>query len=183
MKPRFCLLDAGPIIELHRLGVWDQVVDRAELAIPSVVVGREVEFWDSGEGVGKPIDLGRFIESGAVEVMEADAQLLQETLSLFDPALVDSVHLGELEALSLLKTWQGDIMPSFCTGDRLATVALCLLGFSQLAISLGAFLNQVGLSRKVPRHFGRSVMTSWVEEGRRRLITGEGLRERSRPGR
>ncbi len=175
MKPRFCLLDAGPIIEFHRLGVWDQVVERSELVIPSVVAGREVEFWDSGEGVGKPIDLGRFIESGAVEVMEADAQLLQETLSLFDPALVDSVHLGELEALALLKTWQGDIMPSFCTGDRLATVALCLLGFSQLAISLEAFLNQVGLSRKLPRHFRCGAMNSWVEEGRRRFITGEGL--------
>ncbi|MCD4748431.1 MAG: hypothetical protein K8R59_03565 [Thermoanaerobaculales bacterium] len=176
MKPRFCLLDAGPIIELHRLGVWDQMVERAELVIPSVVAGREVEFWDSGEGVGKPIDLSRFIESGAVEVMEADAQLLQDTLGLFDPTLVESVHLGELEALALLKTWQGENPPSFCTGDRLATVALCLLGFSELAVSLEAFLDQVGLSRKLRRQFRRDAMNRWVEEGRHRVITGEGLR-------
>ena len=48
MKPRFCLLDAGPVIELHRLGLWEGLMERADLVIPSVVAFREAEFWDTG---------------------------------------------------------------------------------------------------------------------------------------
>jgi hypothetical protein len=176
MRPRLFLLDAGPIIELHRLGLWEKVVGRTELMIPSIVAGQEAEFWDSGEGIGKPIDLGQSIASGSIKIVEADAKMLAETLDQFDPSLVASVHSGELEALALINTWQDETLPSFCTGDRLATVALCLMGHSNLAVSLEELLKRAGLQGPLRRQFLRRSLACWVKEGRRRYIAGEGLR-------
>ena len=176
MRPQVCLLDAGPVIELHRLGLWEGVVRRTELVIPSVVASREAKFWDAGEGVGKPIVLDQFINNGEIRIVDASPLMLNETRRLFDASLVDSIDLGELEALALLQSWQGRDLPSFCTGDRLATVGLCLLGHSDLAVSLEAFLERVGLGGKSRPQFRRAKMDSWVEEGSRRFITREGLR-------
>ena len=178
MKPRICLLDAGPVIELHRLGIWEAVVDRTLLIVPSIVAREEALFWDSGEGIGRAINLVPLIESGTIEEIAADIDQLTATKALFDPSLVDSIHAGELEALSILRTWPDDDRPAFCTGDRLATIALCLLGFSTLAVSLEELLDRIGLGRELGRPFQRDMMKAWIEEGTQRLLRGEGLKGR-----
>ncbi len=175
-RPKFFLLDAGPLIELHRLGIWERVVGRAELVIPSIVVEREAEFWDSEDGERKPIRLEPLIASGVIRKVEVDAAQVLETAALYDASIADSIHAGELEALTILRCWEGAERPSFCTGDRLATIALCLLGFSSLAVSLEELLERVGLTARPRPQFCRDKMRRWVEEGVQRWITREGLR-------
>ena len=58
-KPRLFLLDAGPVIGLHELGLWHELLERAQVIVPAVVADKEVVFWDDGGGVGRPIDLRR----------------------------------------------------------------------------------------------------------------------------
>ncbi len=175
-RRKFFLLDAGPLIELHRLGIWEWAVRRAELVIPSIVVEQEAEFWDSEDGERKPIRLEPLIKQGKIRKAEADNEQMRDTAALFDPSLVDSVDPGELEALSILRSWEGSERPSFCTGDRLATIALCLLGFSSLAVSLEELLQRVGLTARPRPQFCQDKMRRWVWEGGQRFITREGLR-------
>ncbi len=59
-KPRLFLLDAGPVIGLHELGLWHELLERAQVIVPAVVAYKEVVFWDDGGGVGRPIDLRGF---------------------------------------------------------------------------------------------------------------------------
>ena len=54
-KPKFFLLDAGPIIELHRLGLWHTVLERAEIAIPRVIAEHETKFWVREDNSFMPI--------------------------------------------------------------------------------------------------------------------------------
>jgi hypothetical protein len=42
-KPKFFLLNAGPIIELHKLELWGRVLDRAEICVPRVIAEHEAE--------------------------------------------------------------------------------------------------------------------------------------------
>lgn len=35
---RALILDTGPVLELHRIGVWETVLDRLEIIVPGVVI-------------------------------------------------------------------------------------------------------------------------------------------------
>lgn len=173
-KPKIFLLDAGPVIRLHELGLWDAVVDRTELIPPGIVARQEAHFWLAAEG-RRSIDLVAEASGDRIRIVDVDVSDLATTRAIFDSSITDSVHEGELEALTVLRLCAGP-MPRFCTADRLATIALCLLGFADAAISLQALLGEIGLARDVgPRWYTEVAMQSWLNEGRRRSITREGL--------
>jgi hypothetical protein len=99
-KPKFFLLDAGPIIEVHRLGLWRDVMDRAEIVVPRVVVEGEAEFWIRDDKSFQPIKVEADIEAERLTVLDCESYELQKTTELFDPAVQQSVHAGELQALT-----------------------------------------------------------------------------------
>jgi hypothetical protein len=173
-KPLIFLLDAGPVIRLHELSLWNDVIDRADLVVPGLIAREEVHFYTSPEGK-KRIDLGDQAAQNLIRVIDVDLVELAETQALFDASIRDSVHPGEMEALTVLRLWEGAV-PGFCTADRLATIALCLLGFAETALSLEELLEHVGLGRTVgPKWYGERAMQDWLKEGRARRITREGL--------
>lgn len=90
-------------------------------------------------------------------------------------ALFQSVDPGELHALTLLRCWHGEPVPAFCSGDRMAIVCLCLLGYSDVAVSVEELLSAIGLTGTVKRQFTKPAMAAWVEEGRRRYMQRSGL--------
>lgn len=168
------LLDAGPVIRLHELGLWDGVVERAELVLPGTVARQEAHFFTDAEG-RKTIDLLAQSSTGAVQVKDADAVDLERTADLFDASIRESVDPGELEALTLIRLWDSP-RPRFCTADRLATIALCLLGFADSAVSLERLLEDVGLGNPVGlRRYSEAELQRWLKEGRLRRMTGQGL--------
>jgi len=173
-KPLVCLLDAGPVIRLHELGLWDSVVERAELVVPGIIARREAHFWTAPDGPRR-IDLDSAKNHDAIRIIDVNAAHLVATQTLFDASIRDSVDPGELEALTILRTWDGP-RPRFCTADRLATLALCLLGLAETAVSLEKLLEHVGLGRTIgPKWYRESAMQDWLKEGRARRITGAGL--------
>jgi hypothetical protein len=172
-RPKFYLLDAGPVIELHRLGLWQEVLKRATLVLPGTVAG-EADFYPDSEGAPRRIDLSSDIRAGRVQVKEAEAAQVAQTAQLFDVTMQEAVHLGELEALTLLRLWEGD-PPLFSTSDRHAVIGLCLLGFSHLAMSLEAMLAQIGLTQTLSSRFSELTFTDWREIGKMRRLRGEGL--------
>ncbi len=174
-KPKFFLLDAGPVIELHRLSIWKKVLEEAEILIPGTVCDKEVRYWDTGAGVQRPINLKHDVDAGRVHVKHATAAAMAETSALLD--LATRADPGELEALTLLRQY-GEGAPIFCTADHLATVILCLLSMSHLGISLESLLAQLGLGRTLDWRFSESAFRQWLADGKERLVRGEGLRGR-----
>jgi hypothetical protein len=174
-KPKFFLLDAGPIIELHRIGLWRDVLDRADIVVPRVIAEKEAEYWVREDNSRRPIDVLGDAESGRLTIRDCDEAELRETLELFDRAVQQSVDPGELHALALIRRWQGDPVPAFCSADRMAIVCLCLLGFSDAAASLEELLRAVGFTVRLGRRFTTAKMTEWVADGRRRSLQDSGL--------
>jgi len=174
-KPRLFLLDAGPVIGLHELGLWHGLLERAHVIVPAVVADKEVEFWDDGGGVGRPIDLRRDEAAGHLQICCADAANIANVLDRFDPVMRERIDAGEAEAIALLHCWDGE-PPEFCTADRAAVRAACLLGLADRIVSLEALLRRVGLgqSRLLPKYQERTIR-EWVAEGRPMRVRGEGL--------
>jgi hypothetical protein len=174
-RPKYFLLDAGPIIELHRQGLWAKVVDACDLVLPAVVVEHEALHWESGAGVGRPIDVSADIESGRVTVLEGRAEGETAVLERLDDLVRQRLHAGELEAIGLLATWPDEEIPEFCTADKMAVVALCLLGMASVPVSLEQLLSRVGFSPGLHVRFSTRKMSEWLDEGRLRFIQGTGL--------
>jgi len=174
-KPKFFLFDAGPIIELHRTGLWRDVLDRADIVVPRVIAEREAEYWVREDNSRRPINVLADAESERLTVRDCDEAELRETLELFDRTVQQSVDPGELHALALLRGWQGNPLPAFCSADRMAIVCLCLLGFSDAAVSLEGLLGAVGFTVRLDRRFTTTKMMEWVADGRRRSLQDSGL--------
>lgn len=174
-KPKFFLLDAGPIIKLHRLGLWHKVLDRAEVFVPRVIAEVEAAYWVREDNSRRPIDTLADSKAGRLTVLDCDDTELRNTFELFDRVTQQSVDPGELHALALLRSWQDEPIPAFCSADRMAIVCLCLLGFSESAMSVEELLSAVGLTATLERRFTEAEVTRWVEEGRQRFLLRSGL--------
>lgn len=174
-KPRLFLLDAGPVIGLHELGAWEALLERAEVIVPAIVADREAHFWDDGEGVGRAINLRADAAAGRLRIAAVDATDVADMLSRFDPVMRERIDAGEAEAITLLCRATDD-PPAFCTADRAAVRAACLLGHSSRIVSLEAVLHRVGLDPSVlhPKYTEKRVR-EWVAEGRQMRLRGEGL--------
>lgn len=174
-KPKFFLLDAGPIIELHRLGLWHEVLDRAEIVVPRVIAQKEAEYWEREDGSRHPISLLDDSGRGLLSVLDCDQEELRVTLEIFDRSVQQSVDPGELHALTLIRCWSDVPLPRFCSADRMAIVCLCLLGFSDAAVSLDELLNSVGFTVDLKERFGKTALERWLVDGRQRRLQGLGL--------
>lgn len=176
-KPRRFLLDAGPVIGLHELGLWRELLERAQVIVPAVVADKEVMFWDDGGGVGCPIDLRGDEAAGRLQICCADAVAVASVLDHFDPVMRERIDPGEAEAIALLQCWEGE-RPEFCTADGAAVRAACLLGLADRIVSLEAILRRVGLGPPwlAPKYCEKKVR-QWVAEGRQMRLRGEGIAE------
>ncbi len=174
-KPRLFLLDAGPVIGLHELGLWHTLLQRAQVLVPAVVAEKETIFWDDGEGAGRAIDLRRDEAAGLLEIHRAVAATVAAVLGRFDRVMRERIDVGEAEALALLESWEGE-RPEFCTADGAAVRAACLLGFADCMVSLEAVLRRVGLDPPVlAARYRDKKVRKWVAEGRQMRVRGEGL--------
>ncbi|HQU34558.1 MAG TPA: hypothetical protein PLB88_09600 [Thermoanaerobaculaceae bacterium] len=174
-KPRLFLLDAGPVIGLHELGLWHELLERAQVIVPAIVAYKEVVFWDDGGGVGRPIDLRRDEATGRLHICCADAAAVAAVLDRFDPVMRERIDAGEAEAIALLSSWEGE-RPEFCTADGAAVRAACLLALADRIVSLEAVLRRVGLDPpQLATKYGEKKVRQWVAEGRQMRVRGEGL--------
>ena len=174
-KPKFFLLDAGPIIELHRLGLWHKVLDRAEIVVPRVIAESEAEYWIREDGTTRSIEVFKDAKRDRMSILDCDQDELRNTLELFDRSVQQSVDPGELHALTLLRCWCEEPLPRFCSADRMAIVCLCLLGFPDAAVSLESLLTSVGFTVELKARFKTTALERWLIDGRQRKMQSLGL--------
>ena len=173
LKPKCVLLDACIIIEAHGMGLWEALIEKAEIVVSSIVARDEALFYVKRQFT-EAIDLQRLISEGKITEVAATASQLADLLALFDRSFIDGLDPGEAEALALI-TENAVGGAHYCTGDIPAIQALAMLGYSERGISMEKLLKQSGLQRHLRTQFTDRFFREKLEEGKENRITGRGL--------
>lgn len=174
-KPRCVLLDADVVIEAHELGIWQTLIERSKVLLPSIVVHDEALFFrrDIG-GIPEGINLPILVQAGKVIEVAATIEEIVALRALFDRVFIETLHDGEIEALALLKA--GKALGSlFCTGDAHAIQALAMAGMPERGISLETLLRSIGLGRRLRKQFTEGFFKQNLRVGQVNRVTGQGL--------
>ena len=91
------LLDANIIIESHKVGVWEKLVERVEIVVSSIVAHKESLFYSDLEGgIPEPINLRRLIQNGKIREISASPEEMADFSNYFDKVFL----LGPDEVIS-----------------------------------------------------------------------------------
>ncbi|MBL7154473.1 MAG: hypothetical protein ISS79_12230 [Phycisphaerae bacterium] len=142
-KHQFLLLDAGPIIKLFEMDIWDAFIEKCAVTI-SRTVADEAK-WASGESEDVRIDLSSYEEKGHIQVIDLDSSLVRVFYDRFDRLLKAEIHSGEKETLAFLCDSSDDWF--LCSGDGAVFRVLGLLGKGEQGISLEEIMEKIGLSK------------------------------------
>jgi hypothetical protein len=170
----FLLLDAGPIIKLFELGIWDKFIQKCDVTISRTVAEDEVVF--AGKEYDKEyIDFGlkTWEGKGLIKIFEAepsDVKVFYETHSLKGKYRIDP---GEEEALTFLykhsKDWK------LCSADGPVFSVLGFLAKTEQGISLEEVLQAVGLSRELEWRYTKRFREKYTRMGQVDSIQDRGL--------
>lgn len=179
MMPKFqlLLLDAGIVIELFRLELWEKVIEKYEITLSEIVAKEEVKFWEEDDGSLHSIDLDPFIQSGQVQCIAVPLQQIQEFSQQFDPFYLERFDPGETESLAYLMQCSNE--GSICSGDGIVFKVLGRLAKTEQGISLEELLQKIGLRRSLDWAFTESFRDKYTQEGQQDQLRGRGLKDSS----
>jgi len=173
-KRRQLLIDTGVVFRAYRFSVWDQLIHRVSILVPSTVCRVEAQGYEALDGKWTTIDLPRLTDMGKIVELEATQDELALPSQILAPSTLEELDAGELEALSLMLS-RRDLDCYFCSGDGAAIRAIAMLGLSERAISMEKVLRSVGLTKRLPRAFTQEFFEIHLHTGQERRITGLGL--------
>jgi hypothetical protein len=171
-KYQFLLLDAGPIIKLFELGIWDAFIEKCAVTI-SKTVADEAK-WASGESEDVRIDLSSYEQKGQIQVIDLDVSLLKTFYDQFDLHYRAEIDDGEKEILAFLCNSKEKWLA--CSSDHVVFRILGLVGKSDQGISLQEILDTIGLSQsRMEQQYTRPFCEKWIRKGQTDSIQGQGL--------
>jgi len=171
-KCPFLLLDAGPIIKLFELKIWDDFIKRCSVTI-SRTVANEAK-WAAGQSQDVQIDLSSYEESGQIQVIDLDSSQIKTFYARFDLSYRAEIDDGEKEMLAFLcdseKKWLA------CSSDHAVFRVLGLLGRADQGISLQEILDSTGLSKSgLEPRYSKPFREKWTHKGQIDSIQYKGL--------
>lgn len=163
MKQKLLLLDANVVIECYRVSIWETLLDKTEVCVPSIVAHDEAFYSQNGRVISS-INLPVLIENNKIKEVTADIsdyQSVQDVLSKFPIA---ELHAGELEALAVMHS--GKLKDyKFSSGDKTAIHAMCVLGLAEFGICLEKILKSYGFQKKLKKEFKEDYFNHHVSLG------------------
>jgi hypothetical protein len=169
-KFQFLLLDAGPIITLFELGIWDEFLKRCDVSI-SQTVADEAK-WASQEFEDVRIDLESYKDK--VNIFDIEPSLAKSFLDKFNELYKAIIHAGEKETLAYLCNSSEQYL--LCSGDKAVCQVLGLLGRGEQSISLEEVLDKVGLSQsKLGWQYTKKFREIWIHKGQTDSIQNKGF--------
>lgn len=168
------LLDADVIIDLHKFGLWNQITKNHKVNIPSIILHREVYYFEDEHGKRHNIELEKEI-GVTVSEMSCSAGELLEFKEKFDRVFQEELHDGEKEALVLLQK-QDDLQ--LCTCDYAAIKALGVLDLSTQGISFENMLKKSSINKKLEFKHTEKRFKKYLTEGSIMKIQGRGLEKK-----
>ena len=174
-KLKLLILDAGVVIRLHELGIWDHVRDQCDVHLSQIVAEDEVLFEPGDEGeYGEDIDLSPDIESNKVSIFDVAATELKDFREQFDILYLGDLDDGEAESLTYMMKQSDEFLIS--SGDRIVYRVLGNLGRAEQGISLEEILNKIGLGRGVDWPYTKDFREKYTKQGETDMIQGRGKR-------
>jgi len=159
------LLDADVVIWLSENGIWDQLIDRARVALARTVVQEVDHYYDPATQAQKRISLKPYVTSKRIEIVDADKDTTRKVLEKCGKYV--SLHKGELESVAYVAKPGSDAL--LCTGDGGAIRAMVLLDLNEQAVSLEEMLRRSGLARSFAGHdvyqFSEKKFRYWIKLG------------------
>jgi hypothetical protein len=177
-KLKLLILDAGVVITLHQLGIWQQVVDRCDIHVSRVVVEVESLFHrdpNNDQDYGQAIDIQPDVESGAVSLFEVSIGDVERFRKTFDEFYAAGIHDGEAESLAyLFANPQKDWLIS--SGDAIVFKVLGNCGCGEQGISLEEILSRLGLTKQLEWQYTKQFREKYTKIGQQDRIQGRGKR-------
>lgn len=138
---QFLLLDAGPIIKLFELGLWERFIQTCDVTVSRVVADQAK--YTSREYEDLRIDLGPYEER--ISVFDSDPSEVAVFYGKFTREYKAIIHDGEKQTLAFLCNAQENWL--LCSSDGAVFAVLGLLGRAEQGISLEEVFAQIGFSQ------------------------------------
>lgn len=174
-KFQFLLLDAGPIIGLFELGLWDKFIEFCNVTITKTIANQAEFFVKEEELYNFEIDLTQYERSDSIQIVDLDAKQVKKYLSNFDDLYKGIIHEGEDETLAYLEGCSSDFL--LCAADKAVFKVLGLLGKGEQGISLEEILDKIGLSQKLKWEYTKKFRIKYTSDGQQDMIRGSGLKK------
>jgi len=142
-KFQFLLLDAGPIIKLFEMGIWEAFIEKCDVTISQTVANEAKYASQDYEDIC--IDLEPYKEQKHIKVVDLEPSEVKTFYEKFNLQYKAIIHPGEKEILAFLINSSEDW--KLCAADG---AVFRVLGFSRRAdqgISLEEILEETGLSQ------------------------------------
>ena len=170
-KFQFLLLDAGPIIKLFELGIWDEFIKMCDITITRTIANEAK--WASRDFEDIRIDIESYENQGLVKIVDLSPSDIKPFFDKFNPAYRTIIHDGEKESLALLNNSKENWF--LWSSDGAVFKDLGLIGKSEQGISLQEIFEQIGLSRKLEWQYTREFREKHTRIGQMDSIQDKGL--------
>ncbi|OHB62714.1 MAG: hypothetical protein A2Y77_16120 [Planctomycetes bacterium RBG_13_62_9] len=171
-KFRFLLLDAGPIIKLFELGLWDNFVEKCDVTICRTVA--QEGKWAHGEKQDICIDLETYGRAGQMSILDVDLSVIKTFYEKFDSLYKADLDPGEKETLAFLDSSSEPWL--VCAADGAVFRTLGLLGKGEQGVSLEKVLAEIGLARALEWQYTERFRQKYTRLGQMDSIQDKGLR-------
>ena len=157
------LLDANVVIHLFKLGIWEALVAQCDVHLSRTVAEHEAHFYETEDGERHDFDLEPYIADSRISVIDVAPSDLIAFKNSFGPAYFEKLDPGEAESLAFLMDLDTECW--LCSADKIVYRILGALGRAEAGISLEEVLQQIGLSRQLPRQFTKPYREQWTAKG------------------
>ena len=166
----FLLIDAGPIIKLFSLGIWDDFIKYCDVSISRIIVDDQALYTEDGK---KHIDLNPYEERELIKIIDVEASVVKVFYDKFDLSYQADIHDGEKETLAFLY----DSLENWlvCFSDHAVFRVLGLLGKAEQGISLEEILEQIGLSKLLEWKYTKRFREKWTLKGQVDFVQDQGV--------
>jgi hypothetical protein len=160
-KFQFLLLDAGPIIKLFELNLWDTFIEKCNVTI-SRTVANQAKF-ARRDFTDVRIDLNPYEEKDSINIIEVELPVVQKFYKKFNQSYQPIIHNGEKETLAFLCNSSDNWL--VCAADAAVFRVLGFLGKSECGISLEEILKQTGMSQSLEWEFTKKFREQYTHKG------------------
>jgi hypothetical protein len=173
-KFKLLLLDANVVIELFRLGIWDEVIERCDVHLARTVAEDEAHFFAADDGQRHDFDLQPYINTNRITVFDVTVGEAAAFRNQFDPVYFERLDPGETESLVHFLGLAGECW--ICSADKIVYRIIGGLDRGEQGVSLEEVLQQTGLGRGLLVQFTKEFRVKWTRKGFEEHMRGLGLK-------
>ena len=172
-KFQFLLLDAGPIIKLFELGIWETFLKAYDVVIARSVVEQSIRKsgGDTSDFIDYPFEEAD--QQGLLKIIDVEPREVKDFIDKFDLSSKYAVDAGEDETLAY---WHVQAeRPAVCSSDGAVFSILGYLGEGKSGLSLEEALEKMGRSEQLEWKYTKEFREKYTRKGKVDFVQGKGI--------